>query len=310
MRKSLVYCLLLLVGALNLSPVSLTPVLPRVNGGLVGVVCISDPTSTSCPAAPIPLSGPAGTNLEVAVNIQGSDTLNGFDIFVRADPTIVHPVNVNLTGSVLGTNILVVAQCIESSGSGCSAQQTGPGIVRLAAVALGFATVSPTTGRLFTITYNIIQNSSGITVDYQTGCTGTSVPPNFCVSVVYGGAIVPETIQTSSTSGQGDFSISAGPSALSVLRGSFILSSITLSSVAGFFGGISLSTTVSPIARNGLLVTLADNSVVLQIGTSTLVILEVDAFGKTPPVTYTVTVTATSGLKSHSAVITVKVVPR
>ncbi len=251
------------------------------------------------------------------MNIQGSDLLNGFDIFVRADPAIVHAVNVNLTGSVLGTNPLVVAQCIESSGSGCSAQQTGPGIVRLAAVALGFATVSPTTGRLFTITYNIIQNSSGIVVDYQTGCAGTSVPPDFCVSVVNGGTIVPETIQTSATSGQGDFSISASPSALSVPRGKdclqtvcFVLSGITLSSIAGFFGGISLSTSVSPIVRYGVLVTLADNSVILQTGTSTTVILEVDASSKTLPLTYTVTVAATSGLKSHSVAITVKVVQR
>ncbi len=302
--------LFLLIVALSLSPVAFAPVLPRAYGGLVGVVCIADATSTSCPAAPIPISGPAGTSLEVAVNIQGSDALNGFDIFVRADPTIVHPVNVNLTGNVLGTNIFVLAQCIESSGSGCSAQQTGPGIVRLAAVALGFATVSPTTGRLFTITYNIVQNSAGITVDYETGCTGTSVSPNFCVSVVYGGAIVPETIQTSLTSGQGDFSISAPPSALVLPRGSFVLSTVTLSSIAGFFGGISLSTTVSPSARNGLLVTLADSSVVLQSGTSTMVNLGVDAFSKTPPLTYTVTVTATSGLKSHSVSITVKVVPR
>src|SRR2546428_3489499 len=66
---------------------------------LTGLVCITFPsTSSSCPASP-PMFGPfaAGSNFTVGVFIQGSQAMAGFDIYVAANYSLLHP-----TGAALG----------------------------------------------------------------------------------------------------------------------------------------------------------------------------------------------------------------
>jgi hypothetical protein len=162
--------------------------IPRAHAQTPGVVCIADPTSTSCPSSPITLSGASGTQISVAVNIQGSDSLNGFNIFVKADVSALQAVSVDLSNSVLGNNVFTAVDCIDF-GPGCITAQNGMGVVQVAMVALGSVTAAPTTGRLFSITYNLTQTAQNIKIGFQTGCSNTSTLPNFCVTVVYGGTI-------------------------------------------------------------------------------------------------------------------------
>src|SRR5205807_3977950 len=217
---------------------------------LTGTVCIADPVSTSCPSTPPAISVLSGTQLQIAVNIEGSDPVNGFDVFVKADPTILNSVGVNLTGSVLGPDIFTVAECTGNSGYGCAEGQNGPGTIRVAAVALGFITTAPTTGRLFSIIFNVTRTSSSVLIGFQTGCSGTSTSSNYCVTVVDGYTLNKETVQES-TGDPGDFSILVELCCPTIKRNETRLGEIHVQSLNGFFGSMSLSFTVSPLKRHG-----------------------------------------------------------
>ena len=282
---------------------------PNAHGASVGLVCLAGPQDTNCPSTPLAISATSGTQLTVAVNVQGSGSLNGFDILVKADPNVLHGSSLDLTGSVLGSNTFEVAKCIDFAGFGCS-PENGIGVVEFAAVALGSSTTSPTTGRLFSITYNATKNSSAVNVDFQTGCSKTSALPDFCVTVAIGANVVPETVQ-GSTGIPGDFSVYAVLCCSSLSKNSNELGSIVLQSENGFFGGLSISFSVSPVKKAEPIAFLLDSGkVFLGPGTSTQLLFTIDTFPTTPPVVYTLSVTATSGLISHSATITFRVLQR
>jgi len=298
-RVVLIFFVLAILGIIPGQPVA-------VRAPLVGKVCIADVTFTFCPTSPTIVSGTVGTPLDVAVNIQGSDVMNGFDIFVKSDTATVQPIGVNLTGTVLGTNTLVFADCLEFIGSGCGTLLNGPGIVRFAVVALGTVVAAPATGRLFSIRYNVLQNSTGINVGYQTGCGQGSVPQGLCILVVNAGATVPEIAQESATPGVGDFSLS-GDQSITIPRGTEGAGFVNVVSQGGFFGGVRLSTVISPVRKNGPIVVLSTYLIFILPGTSSTSRLFATAFLHTPPGNYNVNITATSGSKSHSMIVIITV---
>jgi hypothetical protein len=298
-RVVLIFLVLAVVGTIPGQPAA-------VRAQLVGKVCIADVASTFCPTSPTIVSGTVGTPLDVAVNIQGSDVMNGFDIFVKSDTASVQPIGVNLTGTVLGTNTLVFADCLEFIGSGCGTLLNGPGIVRFAVVALGTVVAAPATGRLFSIRYHVLQNSTGINVGYQTGCGQGSVPNGLCVLVVNAGVPVSETAQESATPGVGDFSIS-GDQSITIPRGTDAGGFVNIVSQGGFFGGVRLATTISPVKKNGPVVALSTYLIFILPGTSSTARLFASTFLHTPPGAYNVNVTATSGSKSHSMIVVITV---
>jgi hypothetical protein len=101
-----------------------------------------------------------------------------------------------------------------------------------------------------------------------------------------------------------DFGLSASPSALSIAQGSSGKSTITLVSLNGLAGTVSLSSTVSP---TGPTVTLNPSSVSLGTGGSATSTLTISTTSTTPTGSYMVTVTGTSGSVSHSAVVSITV---
>ena len=273
---------------------------PSVHGQLTGTVCIADPFSTSCPSTPPAISVLNGTQLQIAVNIEGSDPVNGFDVFVKADPTILNSVGVNLTGSVLGPDIFTVAECTGNSGYGCTEGQNGPGTIRVAAVALGFITTAPTTGRLFSIIFNVTRTSSSVLIGFQTGCSGTSTSSNYCVTVVDGYTLNKETVQES-TGDPGDFSILVELCCPTIKRNETRLGEIHVQSLNGFFGSMSLSFTVSPLKRHGpTVLPLVTETVLLPPNTSTSMLFLFDTSSFTPPGNYTVIVRGRAGLISRT----------
>jgi hypothetical protein len=111
----------------------------------------------------------------------------------------------------------------------------------------------------------------------------------------------------------GDFGIAASPASLSISLGSSGTSTLTLTSLNGFSGNMSLSAQVSPASLTAGLspsnptASLAPSVVNLQsqqTGSSTLT---VSASLLTTPGTYLVTITATSGNVSHTTQVTVTV---
>jgi hypothetical protein len=235
--------------------------------------------------------------------------MNGFDIFVKADPTVLRGASVDLSGTVLGSSTFPVAECIDLTGFGCGAGQNGIGVVRVAAIALAFTTPAPITGRLFSITYNATRSASAVNVAFQAGCSGTSTAPNFCVTVVNGGTTDQEALQ-GSTGLPGDFAIAVSFCCTTLPRNTQILSSFTLTSLQGFFGSTSLTISVSPVRRFGPTANIfSGQHVFLEPGTFTIMLWVVITYPTTPAETFTVTVSATSGTISHSASITFRVTP-
>src|SRR5260370_11226101 len=96
-----------------LSPLLL---LPSSVHAATGLVSVNDGTQI--------ISAGTDTTVSVPINIQGSDALNGFDIQVLADPTILTEASLSLTSSILTSpNILI--ECINVilvAGSTCAPQ--------------------------------------------------------------------------------------------------------------------------------------------------------------------------------------------
>ena len=182
-----------------------------------GTVCLLDSSAVSSLSAPgpcqsfgpytfdgpypsAPQTGP--TEIRVGVYVNGSAGLNAFDIILASNSSILQPIGFDLTGSVL-TSPQVIVQCqgiVLVQGSSCAAADTSNTFELSVVAAPGTPlTVAPTTGLLFTAIYNIvgIAPTGGVSLGFQTGCTGTSVASGACVTVANGTATpVSETVQT------------------------------------------------------------------------------------------------------------------
>lgn len=316
---------LVLLAALLLTPNAVLP----ARATITGTVCIADGSSTTCPSSPLTFTGSTGTQLTVAVNIQGSDTFNGIDIHVKTDSTVLNPLSVDTeTNSVLAANSqfgLYWFGCLNgtptnaSTGNVCESGLDGPGVVHIVAVAVGGNVPAPATGRLFSITYSIVNGSVSATIGFPTappgtgGCDPSSVQgTTTCVEVVLTSTTDPETVEAASLNTgppppPPTFTISANPSSLTVKSETSKTSTITLQSLNGFTGTITLSATVSPIVKNGLSVSLSQTSMSLSANGAATSTLTATARGATPMGTYAVTVTASGGGVTKPTQVTVTV---
>src|SRR5207244_13123013 len=142
------------------------------HGLIVGIVCVAAPpiTSTSgCPSSPATIIGSPtiGSRVVVAINIDGSDALNGFRIFVKTDITILNPVKADLNNTLLAQPILPLANCINGAGTGCSLSSgAGPGVVEVGAVSLAGLSTPPTTGTLFKLLSHLPGTTKGTTIEF------------------------------------------------------------------------------------------------------------------------------------------------
>ncbi len=102
-----------------------------------------------------------------------------------------------------------------------------------------------------------------------------------------------------------DFSIATSPALLNIAPSASGTSTITLTSLYGFAGTVSLLASVSPTVTNGPTATLSPTSVTLTSGGSGISTLTISTVNTTPPGTYSVTVTGSSGSLSHSVTVAV-----
>ena len=106
------------------------------------------------------------------------------------------------------------------------------------------------------------------------------------------------------------FGLTANPQALTVYIGSSNTSSITLSSLNGFSGNISLSSSISPAGPSSPSIFLSPNSSTLSPGSSASSILTVSTGNQTALGSYNVTVTGRSAGLSQPVIVPMKVVPQ
>jgi len=115
----------------------------------------------------------------------------------------------------------------------------------------------------------------------------------------------------SQTSSMPDFTISPSATSLTTIQGSSATSTLTLTSVSGFSGSVSLAAAVSP---SGPQLSLTPTSVSLSVGgyaSSTLTVSTSSSGYYSTPVAlgnYTMNVTASSGSLSHSTTVTLSVI--
>jgi hypothetical protein len=249
-----------------------------------------------------------GTQLRVSVFIQNSAPLNGFDITVLADHTILQPSGADLTGFIFTqTSFIILAECVGGSGSGCTSTDT-PDTIHVAVVCMGCLTPNPTTGLLFTAVYNVVAQTTGTPIGYQTGCSSSSVSgTTTCVTVANGNPPpVPENVQTA-VFNTTDFTITASPSSFTMPRSSQMASTIMLTSVSGFAGTVSLSANISPSTGHPPAASLSSSSVMLTSGGTGSVLLGISTSKNSGFGSYTITITGTSGSLTHTTAVIVTV---
>src|SRR5207245_8816380 len=113
----------MLIGSVLFAAMNSAPAL----GASTGVICIIPAGASSCPSSPAPITGTVGTQLRVSVFIQNSTGLNGFDVTLLADHTILRPAGADLTGSVLPGPQTLLLECLSGillSGPTCSLTDT------------------------------------------------------------------------------------------------------------------------------------------------------------------------------------------
>src|SRR5256884_1545491 len=153
-------------------------------------------------------------------------------------------------------------------------------------LSLNPASVSLTSGGTSSSTLSVSSSNPGSYTITITGTTGSM------------------SHQTTVTVNIVDFSLTASPSSVTISPGSSTASTISLKSLGGFAGTITLSTASSP---PGPTLSLSSTSVTLSSGGTGTTTLTISTQSSTPNGDYTVTVTGASGSLSHSTSVLVSV---
>ncbi len=306
-RRGRIALLLVLIG------LSVLPALTvRVSGQLVGLVCLAPEGVIACPAPPVTIGGTVGSQLMVSVVLQGSDVINGFDVTLKADPSVLKSVDAVITGSLLSGGSIIV-KCIGGvlkSGPTCLSTDTND-TIHLAMV-VPYFTLAPTTGLLFTAVYNVT-GSANTNIGYQTGCSPSSVNgTDICVDLSDGTIVpVPENVQdaTYTQLPTPTFILNADVLIATVSKRSSVTRTITATSVNGFDGIVSLTTTIAPVSKHSPSSSLAPSTVTLSSGGSGASVLTMSAASNTTQGNYVITVIGAAGMESASIQIWLQVIP-
>src|SRR6266568_4546525 len=220
--KRIIFVPLVLIAAIIAASIVSTP----AHAQFIGTVCI-DPAiaqataPTGCSTSPVALGGTqfvVGSKFTLEVDLAGSDIMNGFEVAVMTDPTVLNPASTNASGSAtlintIGGSPFPLVNCINGAGMNCVTGIDGPGVAHLSEVALGGLSTAPTTGRLMYVTYNVMGLSSGSPVGYVVttplgvgACAGSSnstAAGDTCVFVANGGGgFDTENVQTATFANQ------------------------------------------------------------------------------------------------------------
>jgi hypothetical protein len=271
-----------------------------INGfsGTVNLAVTTNSTGLSCTLGSATVPGGSGTSIlrctgstigNYFANVTGtSGALThsaGVTFKVVANPDFgltANPTSISGTTGSPGLSTITVASLNGFTGTVIlGVTTTSPSLTCL----LSSTTISGGSGR------SNLSCASNVAGGYVANVTGTSGSLSHSATVTYQITAAP------------DFSVSANPNSVTIVQGSSGTSIITLTSLNGFSGTVTLSASVSPLGPSTNLnpgtVTLASNGV----GSSTLNVTSVSA----APGTYKVNVTATSGSLSHSLLITVTI---
>jgi hypothetical protein len=292
---------------------------PYVHAVTGQAVCINTSTATDCAtsASFVGTAFTVGSQLVVNVNVQSSPSINGFDVQVLTDPTLLRAASVSIGSVIPGPPIgNVLVECLDGVlvvGQTCT-NTDGLGVTHLGLVESGVSTMAPTTGTLFSIRYNIVGAGGPATIGFQSGCSGTTSSPNMCVTLLAGLNNPPiVTLVTAPFANGNEFSLDIhtvstatstafSDTATSITPGSTGTSTLNLKAIGLFSDTVNLVTTPSA----GLTASTAMSSFALSNGGAASTTL---SYSSNTPASYTVTVTGTAavGGQKHSVTLSVLV---
>jgi hypothetical protein len=221
-------------------------VVPNVSpvNALTGKVCLSSSTTCPVPGGLLSIVDVNGT-LNVSVLVAGSDPLNGFDIQILTDNTVLNPIGVDASGTILPGGASTVLECLNGvlvTGNTCTTQDA-IGVLHYAAVSgTGGTTTGTTSGLLFKAQYTVVKASPGTSVNFNTGCTGTS-QTNVCVTISNGNPASPidfQTTQGATFQNSQDFTLATSTSSIETPPSVAASFSATVTRLGGLTGTISL----------------------------------------------------------------------
>jgi hypothetical protein len=301
---------LMLIGLIGLFAVS--SLVGDSHAQISGSVCIVDPVATNCPSSPAVFTGGVGTILAAAVRVQSSDSFNSFDIAVKADPSVLSPLRVDLSNITFASDSFMVnVRCVNGRGINCG-MIDGPGVVHLYVVTS--STPTPASGPLFTISYRILAASTGTPIDFQGGCP---IESSFdaCVNLADGLTTFSETLHPAAFTSfplAPNFVVSWHPVFVPLTRGaiemgpgSIVLLRLDFAPFNGFIGAIDVSASSSP---SGLDASVDQSSLFLISPTVIADVVVVSNPVAAIPGRYTINVTAAGGSTTHSILIPIQVI--
>jgi hypothetical protein len=298
--------LLLLVGFEILSP--------PAHSQLTGLVCLAPAGATACPAPPVTVGAPVGSQLSVAVLISGSDAVNGFDITLKANHTILKPTAAFADATSLLAGGSVILDCIGGvlrSGSVCLQTDTADTIHFVLLGPQGFLSRPPTSGLLFTAVFNVT-GTSGTSIGFQTGCSPTSViGTSTCVVMSNGTIGIPaETVQsaTYTQTPSPTFTLQADQTSIVVVRGSYGSATLSVTRLNGYSGTVSFATVMIPSVNHPPTTSFSPATLTLVSGGLGISVLSIQTTKNTTRNTYSLTVTASDSRLSTSLTIQIQVI--
>src|SRR5947209_4649629 len=255
-------------------------------------------TATPSPTSVTVTSGTIATSTLTANSANaGTYTIT----IIATAGSLVHStiVNVKVTDFAIATNPARVSIPVGASGSSTIGLTSLNGFIGTVALSdtmspstgigagLNPTSITLTSGGSGTSTLTINTSNAG---NYTITVTATSGSSTHSATVVVRVFIPP------------DFTIASNPSTVVFLTGSSGRSNITIASISGFKGNLTISNSVNP--TNGLTTSCTPSRMQIPSGGSAF---STCGFSSSNTGIYTVTVSATNGTMTHSTLITVKV---
>jgi hypothetical protein len=261
-------------------------------------------------AAGLVLVNPTTTDVQsigsffiVQIKVAHIDPFNGWDIQVVADPAVVNATSLSTKGNTLEANYTAtpeeLANCVNGVGPKCTSSD-GQGIVHSAMVFLGgqLPQQGPSNGLLFTINYTVVGSGTFSPLELQNVAFGNGGTSAVIVTAQDG--------QYGTAPGQ-NFALTPSTSSISLVQGSNSTVTLTVSSIGGFSGVVTLTNTSS---TRGLSIYLNSTNIPLASGQHANIAVKVIAHNDTSAIRYTITVVAASGFLFHRSTISVVVATR
>src|SRR5260370_22454268 len=232
--------------------------------------------------------------------------------YVAVNPAFLTPTSATLGNLVTSPSLASI--CVNGAptvGSCTFNTANGPGVVEVTTIESSGMNVcstppGPCSGLAFTITYRVVGSAASTSIFYPSAanCLSSVAGTNVCVFVTDSvGTTLPENIQGATVTATSDFSLSAAASSLSIPAGSSSSDLLTVTSLGGFTGSVTLANSIVP---SGVAVIFVPNPTVAGASSTSTMTIFVGALAGT---SFSFNVTGTSGTFSHSVAISVTVTP-